>query len=162
MSLNEILTCVRENIPTIAVVFNNRQWGAEKKNQVWMHMYIFGISSVFDSSASEWRWRTERKQEETWTLSYNPSGYLPNQEKNQYWTVYTWGREALYAKVKEGSYQEISDLLEEGRILAVNKYAAAFLGELTITWKRSLTMVACLKWLWAVSKVKNIVGQKTG
>jgi len=34
MSLNEMLTCVRENIPAIAVVFNNGQWGAEKKNQV--------------------------------------------------------------------------------------------------------------------------------
>jgi len=34
MSLNEMLTCVRENIPVIAVVFNNGQWGAEKKNQV--------------------------------------------------------------------------------------------------------------------------------
>ena len=34
MSLNEMLTCVREDIPVIAVVFNNRQWGAEKKNQV--------------------------------------------------------------------------------------------------------------------------------
>ena len=34
MSLNEMLTCVRENIPVIAVVFNNEQWGAEKKNQV--------------------------------------------------------------------------------------------------------------------------------
>jgi len=34
MSLNEVLTCVREKIPTTAVVFNNRQWGAEKKNQV--------------------------------------------------------------------------------------------------------------------------------
>merc|ERR1719353_1496703 len=34
MSLNEVLTCVRETIPTTAVVFNNRQWGAEKKNQV--------------------------------------------------------------------------------------------------------------------------------
>ena len=34
MSLNEVLTCVREDIPAIAVVFNNRQWGAEKKNQV--------------------------------------------------------------------------------------------------------------------------------
>ena len=34
MSLNEMLTCVRENIPTIAVVFSNNQWGAEKKNQV--------------------------------------------------------------------------------------------------------------------------------
>ena len=34
MSLNEILTCVRENIPAVAVVFNNGQWGAEKKNQI--------------------------------------------------------------------------------------------------------------------------------
>ena len=28
------MTCVREDIPAIAVVFNNGQWGAEKKNQV--------------------------------------------------------------------------------------------------------------------------------
>ena len=28
------MTCVRENIPVTAVVFNNGQWGAEKKNQV--------------------------------------------------------------------------------------------------------------------------------
>ena len=34
MSLNEVMTCVRENIPAIAVVFNNGQWGAEKKNQI--------------------------------------------------------------------------------------------------------------------------------
>jgi sulfoacetaldehyde acetyltransferase len=34
MSLNEILTCVRERIPVTAVVFHNKQWGAEKKNQV--------------------------------------------------------------------------------------------------------------------------------
>jgi sulfoacetaldehyde acetyltransferase len=34
MSLNEILTCVREDIPVTAVVFHNKQWGAEKKNQV--------------------------------------------------------------------------------------------------------------------------------
>lgn len=34
MSFGEVLTCVRENIPTTAVVFNNGQWGAEKKNQV--------------------------------------------------------------------------------------------------------------------------------
>ena len=34
MSLQETLTCVRENIPVTAVVFNNGQWGAEKKNQV--------------------------------------------------------------------------------------------------------------------------------
>src|SRR5688572_18357868 len=34
MSMNEVMTCVRENIPAIAVVFNNGQWGAEKKNQI--------------------------------------------------------------------------------------------------------------------------------
>jgi sulfoacetaldehyde acetyltransferase len=34
MSLMETLTAVRENIPVTAVVFNNQQWGAEKKNQV--------------------------------------------------------------------------------------------------------------------------------
>jgi sulfoacetaldehyde acetyltransferase len=34
MSFGEILTCVREDIPVTAVVFHNKQWGAEKKNQV--------------------------------------------------------------------------------------------------------------------------------
>ncbi len=34
MGLQETLTCVREDIPVTAVVFNNGQWGAEKKNQI--------------------------------------------------------------------------------------------------------------------------------
>jgi len=34
MSFGEIMTCVREKIPVTAVVFNNQQWGAEKKNHV--------------------------------------------------------------------------------------------------------------------------------
>jgi sulfoacetaldehyde acetyltransferase len=34
MSLAEVMTAVREDIPVVAVVWNNRQWGAEKKNQV--------------------------------------------------------------------------------------------------------------------------------
>jgi sulfoacetaldehyde acetyltransferase len=34
MSFGELLTCVREKIPVTAVVFHNKQWGAEKKNQV--------------------------------------------------------------------------------------------------------------------------------
>ncbi|WP_137891855.1 sulfoacetaldehyde acetyltransferase [Ramlibacter sp. 2FC] len=34
MSLMETMTAVRHNIPVTAVVFHNRQWGAEKKNQV--------------------------------------------------------------------------------------------------------------------------------
>jgi sulfoacetaldehyde acetyltransferase len=34
MSFGELQTCVRENIPVTAVVFNTGQWGAEKKNHV--------------------------------------------------------------------------------------------------------------------------------
>ncbi len=34
MSMAELMTCVRHDIPVTAVVFHNRQWGAEKKNQV--------------------------------------------------------------------------------------------------------------------------------
>ena len=34
MSLAEVMTAVRENIPVVAIVWNNAQWGAEKKNQV--------------------------------------------------------------------------------------------------------------------------------
>jgi sulfoacetaldehyde acetyltransferase len=34
MSMVEIMTAVRHAIPVTAVVFHNRQWGAEKKNQV--------------------------------------------------------------------------------------------------------------------------------
>ena len=34
MSLTEVMTCVRERIPTTAIVFNNGQWGAEKRNQI--------------------------------------------------------------------------------------------------------------------------------
>ncbi|HLR53633.1 MAG TPA: thiamine pyrophosphate-dependent enzyme, partial [Pseudogracilibacillus sp.] len=32
--LHEVSTAVEQNIPVIACVFNNKQWGAEKKNQV--------------------------------------------------------------------------------------------------------------------------------
>merc|ERR1711939_739355 len=34
MQLMDTVTCVREEIPITVVVFNNGQWGAEKKNQV--------------------------------------------------------------------------------------------------------------------------------
>ena len=34
MSMGEIMTAVRHNIPVTGIVFHNRQWGAEKKNQV--------------------------------------------------------------------------------------------------------------------------------
>ena len=40
-----MLTCVREKIPATAVVFNNRQWGAEKKNQVlWFGDRYVGVN----------------------------------------------------------------------------------------------------------------------
>jgi sulfoacetaldehyde acetyltransferase len=32
--LSEVMTAVRENIPVIAIVANNFEWGAEKKNQI--------------------------------------------------------------------------------------------------------------------------------
>tara|TARA_Y100000294_G_scaffold168016_2_gene177766 strand:- start:1715 stop:3481 length:1767 start_codon:yes stop_codon:yes gene_type:complete len=34
MSMVEVMTAVRHGIPVTAIVFHNRQWGAEKKNQV--------------------------------------------------------------------------------------------------------------------------------
>ena len=34
MSMSEVMTSVRHDIPVTAVVYHNRQWGAEKKNQV--------------------------------------------------------------------------------------------------------------------------------
>lgn len=34
MSMGEVLTAARHDLPVTAVVFHNRQWGAEKKNQV--------------------------------------------------------------------------------------------------------------------------------
>jgi len=52
MSLNEVLTCVRENIAVTAVVFNNQQWGAEKKNQVlWFGDRYVGSNLVNPSFA---------------------------------------------------------------------------------------------------------------
>ncbi len=32
--LCEVMTAVREEIPVVAVVFNNNEWAAEKKNQI--------------------------------------------------------------------------------------------------------------------------------
>jgi len=34
MSLAEVMTAVREDIPVVAIVWDNGQWGAEKKNQI--------------------------------------------------------------------------------------------------------------------------------
>ena len=53
MSLNEMLTCVRENIPVVAVVFNNGQWGAEKKNQVDFYSDRFVGTNLTNPSFAE-------------------------------------------------------------------------------------------------------------
>ena len=50
MSMMETLTCVRHNIPVIAVVFNNRQWGAEKKNQVDFYRRRFVAADLDNAS----------------------------------------------------------------------------------------------------------------
>jgi len=39
--LSEVMTAVREEIPVIAVVFQNYEWGAEKKNQIDYYGYRF-------------------------------------------------------------------------------------------------------------------------
>ena len=50
MSFGEILTCVRESIPVTVVVFNNEQWGAEKKNQVDFYGHRFLGSDLVNPS----------------------------------------------------------------------------------------------------------------
>ena len=39
--LSEVMTAVREDIPVIAVVINNHEWGAEKKNQIDFYDHRF-------------------------------------------------------------------------------------------------------------------------
>lgn len=53
MSMMETLTCVRENIPVTAVVFHNRQWGAEKKNQVDFYNRRFVAGELENPSFAE-------------------------------------------------------------------------------------------------------------
>ena len=53
MSLQETLTCVRENIPVTAVVFNNGLWGAEKKNQIDYYADRFVGTNLANPSFAE-------------------------------------------------------------------------------------------------------------
>ena len=50
MSMSEVMTCVRHDIPVTAVVFHNRQWGAEKKNQVDFYNRRF-VAGELDSES---------------------------------------------------------------------------------------------------------------
>lgn len=53
MSFQELLTCVRHDIPVTAVVFHNRQWGAEKKNQVDFYGQRFVAAELETESWAE-------------------------------------------------------------------------------------------------------------
>jgi sulfoacetaldehyde acetyltransferase len=46
ISLNELLTCAREKIGVTVVVFNNGQWGAEKKNHVDFYSQRFNAVNL--------------------------------------------------------------------------------------------------------------------
>ena len=48
MSMMETMTCVRHDIPVTAVVFHNRHWGAEKKNQVDFYGQRFTAAELTD------------------------------------------------------------------------------------------------------------------
>ena len=48
MSMVETMTCVRHDIPVTAVVFHNRHWGAEKKNQVDFYDRRFVAAELTD------------------------------------------------------------------------------------------------------------------
>ncbi|HEY5716929.1 MAG TPA: sulfoacetaldehyde acetyltransferase, partial [Motiliproteus sp.] len=53
MSMVEIMTCVREQIPVTSIVFHNRQWGAEKKNQVDFYSRRFVAGELDNPSFAE-------------------------------------------------------------------------------------------------------------
>jgi len=50
ISLNELLTCAREKIGVTVVVFNNGQWGAEKKNHVDFYSQRFQAVNLTNPS----------------------------------------------------------------------------------------------------------------
>lgn len=53
MSLHEVSTAVEQKLPTVACVFNNGQWGAEKKNQVDFYNNRFVGSNIETPNFSE-------------------------------------------------------------------------------------------------------------
>ena len=53
MSMSEIMTSVRHNIPVTGVVFHNRQWGAEKKDQVDFYNRRFVADELDNPSFAE-------------------------------------------------------------------------------------------------------------
>jgi len=64
MSLAEVMTCVRENIPVVAVVFNNGQWARRRRTR-W-------TTSTTASSAPIWRTPTSRTLRRPWAPAASP------------------------------------------------------------------------------------------
>jgi len=69
-------------------------------------------------------------------VEWKPNNNLPDQGKNQYWTVYIDGKQKLC--IHKGSFKEWSDLLKEG------KHKLAKIPSNGWEWKPITT--ACLKW----------------
>jgi len=91
--------------------------------------------------------------------SKNPSEDLPNQEKNQYWTVYWWETGPLYTKGEKGSNQKdlikkIADLLQEGKLKWQEWKQDSWYEWLTWLGRKDKLMAACLKRLWTCYKWK--------
>jgi len=88
-----------------------------------------------------------------------PSDGLPNQEKNQYWTIFIDRNKGfIYKTVKPN---EEGKTETTGKVNAGMKTMAACLEWLTLLGRKDKLSAACLKRLWAW-KVKNIVVRKIG
>ena len=74
MSMGETMTCVREGIPVTPVVFNNMQWGAEKKNQVDFYGRRFVAGDLKNQSFAGTRpWAQKVLSSINWRTSALPS-----------------------------------------------------------------------------------------
>ncbi len=53
MSMAEVMTAVREEIPVVAIVWNNGEWGAEKKNQIEFYDNRFVATNLKNPNFAE-------------------------------------------------------------------------------------------------------------
>jgi sulfoacetaldehyde acetyltransferase len=53
MSLHEVMTAVEQELPVVATVFNNREWGAEKRNQIDYYSNRFVGTNIKSPSFAE-------------------------------------------------------------------------------------------------------------
>ena len=82
MSMVEVMTAVRHDIPVTAVVFHNRQWGAEKKNQVDFYGRRFVAGELeggenYARSPSRWAPRASGSTRSTTSAPRSPTPSTP-------------------------------------------------------------------------------------